>query len=63
MNIIFLSPYNPRDLKRWSGTINSIFVALQKRDIDIRVISGGFLDLIGRGSASMWMSDFLNLSA
>ena len=48
MNIVFLSPYDPRDSKRWSGTINSIFVALQKHDANIRFISGGVLDFLAR---------------
>lgn len=47
MKIVFLSPYDPRDPKRWSGTINSIFVALQKHDVNIRFISGGVLELMG----------------
>jgi glycosyltransferase involved in cell wall biosynthesis len=49
MRIVFLSPYDPRDPRRWSGTINSIFVALQKQDPNIQFISGGVLDLMGRG--------------
>ena len=48
MNIVFLSPYDPRDPKRWSGTIKSIFIALQKHDVNIRFISGGFLDWLAR---------------
>ncbi len=47
MKIVFLSPYDPRDPKRWSGTINSIFVALQKHDVNIRFISGGVLESMG----------------
>jgi glycosyltransferase involved in cell wall biosynthesis len=48
VRIVFLSPYDPRDQKRWSGTINSIYVALQKHDPSIRFISGGVLDWFGR---------------
>lgn len=50
MKIVFLSPYDPRDSKRWSGTINSIFIALKKYDPNIRFISGGGLDLLGRAA-------------
>ena len=48
LKLVFLSPYDPRDRAKWSGTINSIFLALQKRDTGIQFISGGVLDLVGR---------------
>jgi glycosyltransferase involved in cell wall biosynthesis len=51
--IVFLSPYDPRDPKRWSGTINSIFFALQKHDVNIQFISGGILDLMGRAAGKL----------
>lgn len=46
--IVFLSPYDPRDPQRWSGTINSIFLALQTHDPKIQFISGGILDWMWR---------------
>jgi glycosyltransferase involved in cell wall biosynthesis len=51
--IVFLSPGDPRDPTRWSGTINAIFVALQKRDGDIQFISGGILELMGRAARKL----------
>jgi glycosyltransferase involved in cell wall biosynthesis len=51
--IVFLSPYDPRDRRRWSGTIHSIFVALQDRDPNVRFISGGIFDPIVRATRKL----------
>jgi glycosyltransferase involved in cell wall biosynthesis len=50
LKIVFLSPYDPRDSRQWSGTINSIFLALAKYHADIRFISGGILDVVGKAA-------------
>ena len=46
--LVFLSPYDPRDPTRWSGTINSIYLALRRRDPELRHISGSLIDLAVR---------------
>src|SRR6516165_244469 len=51
--IVFLSPDDPHDRTRWSGTINAIFVALQKRDGNMRFISGGVVELMGRATRKL----------
>jgi glycosyltransferase involved in cell wall biosynthesis len=48
--LVFLSPYDPRESRHWSGTINSIFVALREHDANIRFISGGVLDWTWRAA-------------
>ena len=51
--IVFLSPGDPRDRTQWSGTINAIFVALQNRDGNVRFITGGVLELMGRAARKL----------
>src|SRR5271165_6834752 len=59
--LVFLSPDDPRDRTRWSGTINAIFVALQRRDGNIRFISGGVLELMGRATRKLLSLVGINL--
>ena len=59
--IVFLSPDDPYNRTRWSGTINAIFVALQKRDGNIRFISGGVLELMGRAARKLLSLVGINL--
>ena len=55
--IIFLSPYDPRDIRKWSGTIHSLYQALVSgaaaASFRADYISGGVLDscarLVNRG--------------
>lgn len=48
--IIFLSPYDPRDVSKWSGTIHYIYTALigNKGDFAVIPMSGGALDFCAR---------------
>jgi glycosyltransferase involved in cell wall biosynthesis len=50
--IIFLSPYNPHDVRKWSGTIYSLYRALSTRadaaDFKLEYVSGGVLDFGAR---------------
>jgi glycosyltransferase involved in cell wall biosynthesis len=59
--IVFLSPGDPRNRRQWSGTINAIFVALQKRDGNIRFITGGILEWIGRAARKLLSLVGINL--
>ncbi len=46
--IIFVSPYDPRDIRKWSGTIYSLYQALIASDASVIYLSGGLLDLGAR---------------
>ena len=46
--LVFLSPHDPRDPRRWSGTPHFIFAALRQRDPEVRFVSGGAIELAGR---------------
>lgn len=50
--IIFLSPYDPRDRRKWSGTLHALYEALCNRasaqNVKVGFVSGGFLDFGAR---------------
>src|SRR5258708_12920013 len=46
--IIFVSPYDPRGSRKWSGTIYSLYQALIASDASVIYLSGGLLDLGAR---------------
>ena len=50
--IIYLAPHDPRDPERWSGTIHSIYRALESNEqgIEIIPVSAGAVNFLGRAT-------------
>jgi glycosyltransferase involved in cell wall biosynthesis len=46
--IVVLSPYDPRDVSRWSGTTSFLYSALKKRRGDVDFVSGEPIDFAAR---------------
>lgn len=51
--LVFLSSSDPRDRRRWSGTTNSLYLALQQRDDTILSISGGVFETLARAARKL----------